>query len=1568
MQMKVIHKLSSYHDLLAAPGSLIAGFVTYLVLSLLLIPIRITIPEAILISILVFGLTEYYAAPNKKSIQVRRMEENDSYQINDNSDHFVIDNTNNIPIKDFLFVSFYLMLLVVAVFLPHFELQIFKPWNEFSLVNIIQLIIGVAFCFFLPGYAVIATVDNAHKLRPILRALLAYILSMFFSGFTGYILASLGLPLLEMRFIFIIVYALTLIPFAVVSFWGLSFFRKKNINTSFPQTIKKLLSRLLRKIKERISVLLIFGSLLALVILSTYSLYGGIIIGDQWFHHGRSLTVINGSYNRLASSGVEEIYPPFLSALLAVFFTLSGNIPSVNTYVSIGFLNIVPVLAFYYFFTNWISWPHLRGAAILASVLFLLSSGFGWVFALDLVSNHPLTSPLSALQTLYTASKQTFDIRTPSTFILASHPDFSTGIQLIVLPIGFVLLGFVKEVGKSRQIKLSAIVFVITTLAILSHDEIYLFIIIVTILPLAFRSPNKDFLYIGFLCSILFTVLLDTLFPGRYSVSEFFGLPLQGLCILLVVLTWLLYNSNKLFRKLPNLKISLPKKVPTSHLMFLLGIALVITAAFLYIFSYIVWGGLSFKEIQLHISTNNVPWYLYPFKMGIMGVLGLAFVLSYVFRKFEKEVFVFGIITLVALFLGPYYDEHRFSKYVMVGMVGFASLLVYEIILYIKRSHFNPLFTGILIGSIIALSSISTLLFIGYHALALDTGRLDLALGRRDFPSFSQIKVFSFLDRGNAGNNNSDSSNVITFANEYNTQHGLLGKLQGFSGIPIPLLLKQPLTLNSSTLEGLYSHLASSDSRYILLPKPDTHRDKGEREDFSNILKFAYTHFQRVYEDDNFIILLVPDLLAQASSTGDVALLYDRTGFLSSPAISGNKITLPFNVSSFDNLNNSEFVKSKQNKDSVVLYGDKKSHTLWSKRLEQQSKNQSFNYIESTFQFSGKNETKTHNDCGIMWDDGKKKYYTYLRDDKLGFTETPAPEKQFVPENEELKWQKGIWYTLKIIIDKGSINVYVDDSLKLQIPRATIGDNLISKVGIKCSGGIAEFEPIQLAANSGISNKSFQQKYDIFHHFYPLSALALSNLSYESFLDDDSSAYTMKNVLLTHDPSNQEDINKYLEVVRRGGTLIVMNTNDTSHEGGFSKLLGLRQGNYTEFDSIAREGNNNTSKRNHIEVSGFASEIDINPKLKDVSIISNYLRNNQSIAPFAIEKKYLDTGGRIIFVNIAGYFDTLYKSPRKYFSGLGNIPELVNVDTGKNSHEKRTEDSISAARYVGNLTASGHAIINSSSLHFLDNSNNTYAEEISISNEDDNQNDYGKPVEKVIDKKVPLKDIQLYGQYKAIITSYGVTSMPSTYSPSSQLDYVAVSIPTRSNIIIQFYNGSRVQVESGNLTKQYTFRDNESVTFQNIQANTRDVDSFMVLVKKPEFSVIGNASFEALYRGLDDFYLTKDVFGVPVELSNVKLKAALDQVDNYEVAGSRGKKTNYLTYLSSLDIDENRTHEIDLKIPGDISDRAKAEGMVIPWEKIIISYSSIATYSILSVGALLTFLLWKRLSARSETA
>ena len=50
----------------------------------------------------------------------------------------------------------------------------------------------------------------------------------------------------------------------------------------------------------------------------------------------------------------------------------------------------------------------------------------------------------------------------------------------------------------------------------------------------------------------------------------------------------------------------------------------------------------------------------------------------YIFKKFEKEIFVFLIMAVIAFLAGPYYDEHRFGKYMMASMSAFAGILIYQ--------------------------------------------------------------------------------------------------------------------------------------------------------------------------------------------------------------------------------------------------------------------------------------------------------------------------------------------------------------------------------------------------------------------------------------------------------------------------------------------------------------------------------------------------------------------------------------------------------------------------------------------------------------------------------------------------------------------------------------------------------------------------------------------------------------------------------------------------------------------------------------------------------------------------
>ena len=212
--------------------------------------------------------------------------------------------------------------------------------------------------------------------------------------------------------------------------------------------------------------------------------------------------------------------------------------------------------------------------------------------------------------------------------------------------------------------------------------------------------------------------------------------------------------------------------------------------------------------------------------------------------------------------------------------------------------------------------------------------------------------------------------------------YGINSKLEGFVGTSLaslPKFLQSPNTLSSSSLEGFYSLLNYSNSRYILLPKSgnlDLELGRGTG------MRFALENFQKIYEDANYLIMAVPSLAPPSSSkSAEVAMIYRPEGSLLSSIISGEKI-LSYSDEFIKSEKSSNYARiGKKAEDGTIdltLYGDKKRTSIWSKPLQE---NDSINYIESTFRIIGEN--KTSNDAGIMWDDENNEYTISVRDNRL---------------------------------------------------------------------------------------------------------------------------------------------------------------------------------------------------------------------------------------------------------------------------------------------------------------------------------------------------------------------------------------------------------------------------------------------------------------------------------------------------------------------------------------------------------------------------------------------------------
>ena len=102
-----------------------------------------------------------------------------------------------------------------------------------------------------------------------------------------------------------------------------------------------------------------------------------------------------------------------------------------------------------------------------------------------------------------------------------------------------------------------------------------------------------------------------------------------------------------------------------------------------------------------------------------------------------------------------------------------------------------------------------------------------------------------------------------------------------------------------------------------------------------------------------------------------------------------------------------------------------------------------------------------------------------------------------------------------------------------------------------------------------------------------------------------------------------------------------------------------------------------------------------------------------------------------------------------------------------------------------------------------------------------------------------------------------------------------------------------------------------------------------------------------MFQGQYDFDVTKGIEGNPLELTDTNMEMNLGYVDDYDKSSRNKHTTEYLTYIRTLQFDQPSAglHTVNLKIPGDISDKAKQDGILVPWKKAMASNANLILLS-----------------------
>jgi hypothetical protein len=573
----------------------------------------------------------------------------------------------------------------------------------------------------------------------------------------------------------------------------------------------------------------------------------------------------------------------------------------------------------------------------------------------------------------------------------------------------------------------------------------------------------------------------------------------------------------------------------------------------------------------------------------------------------------------------------------------------------------------------------------------------------------------------------------------------------------------------------------------------------------------------------------------------------------------------------------------------------------------------------------------------LKWWEGNKEYYISLSKNGLELYQQSInnqSDRKVIAKNPGVEKTNWKWYTVKIARSNSSINVFVDDVPKIQVqsPLTGLHNQTISRIALITFFNDVEFGPLKIA---DIDTDSLQGHDEIKYYgfYYPLSLLALSQAYYDVFNDADLSAFS-NHVIVISDPLKSDDVrfNKYLDYVRAGGSLIVINSNN-NFNSSFGKLFSLQFKNEKseEFTAIAA----NTNGSNLVNVSGLVKSIELGPTA-EVKEIASYVNknNNQTIAPFAIEKKF-SSDGRIVFINAGAYFDAISNSPSKYFLSLANFSDILGLKTESTNATSSSQDKWTSTGFIRNMDLNGKVTLNSSSLLLGDGTSYPYA--INVSRIEIFNKTNSLPI--VLDN-ISLTNLNLIGLHNAIINFTGRVELPDSMSERS---YIGLPIPTDFNMTIhpypQRHSYIEIVTENGTSTNSIKVNGESKIEFHKIRAKS-PLKYIPVLLKNPEIKIDGGTNFS---NGLQSRYLTSrgtlntgNPFGIEGQLN-----AKFGFIDNYNQFYKNGTLINHITYLQSISINSTDGPYVPSKLPADFGSVLQDQEIIMALKNAITSYSNI---------------------------
>lgn len=607
---------------------------------------------------------------------------------------------------------------VVVIVVPPIRSVYLNPL-QIPAVNYVRFISAALLTLFLPGYFVLRTLTNTIKIDPLAVVVLSYLLTVILVPLAGMILLWQGLDLGALGpMTTVLLNLLLFVPFALKRRPWLRGKKEPQISASLFDLTVLLPAALF-------------------VMAFSFMAYNSQLVADQWLHLGRSSLLYKGLFLEWESGAMMPHW--WFHLHLAMIFGVSG-LPLANTYSLLGVLNVMPLLAFYLMASSLLR--NVRGGSALAS-LFTLFSGFGWAYYLDFRPASYLTDPI------YRAGLKTYDIVLPLTYVPGLAPDVTTSLILVGLPAIFSAVYLISDLSDSRiyPVLLTAI----TTVGLISHPEFGLFLVILAItIALGYLRSKATVTALSATSGVVLAIGLRLLAPTTsYEKVLFvpgilmgipFGLAPSLLRFPIEVVYILILGVSPLFHTL-SLRLRGRQTIGniTNRLTFLFSKArrlVFLALLYVYFLCFVIWSSIiedyTIWDSFVANSIVDVPWYFYPMRLGVIGLLAVVSVYS--LKKDDIAEFPLVAVWVLTIFLLGQFalplfrgivTEHRLIKLLVFPLAIFAALPLTRLaevggkVLIDLRSVKNPLLAVVLNRRFVASALLTGVIVLGLSSTFL---------------------------------------------------------------------------------------------------------------------------------------------------------------------------------------------------------------------------------------------------------------------------------------------------------------------------------------------------------------------------------------------------------------------------------------------------------------------------------------------------------------------------------------------------------------------------------------------------------------------------------------------------------------------------------------------------------------------------------------------------------------------------------------------------------------------------------------------------------------------------------